>query len=91
MTPIALRGPGQWMGAAWLGRDYLPQQGGRWNEADGGWVLDADTSPCIDAGDPAASIQDEPTTVNGVSVVNSRIDMGAYGGTAQASVTAGDN
>jgi len=84
--------PGQWLGAAWLAGDYhLRSQGGRWNEADGGWVLDADTSPCIDAGDPAASIQDEPTTVNGVSVVNSRIDMGAYGGTAQASVTAGGN
>jgi len=84
--------PGQWLGAAWVAGDYhLRSQGGRWDEAAGVWVLDADSSPCIDAGDPAASIQDEPTTVNGVSVVNSRIDMGAYGGTAQASVTAGGN
>jgi hypothetical protein len=43
------------------------------------WVTDKDLSPCIDTGDPSASVGDEPPP-NG-----SRIDMGAYGGTKQAS------
>lgn len=44
-----------------------------------GWVPDANTSPCIDAGDPNSDWSAEPwPNVN-------RINMGAYGGTAQAS------
>jgi len=42
-------------------------------------VTDAVTSPAIDAGDPASPIGYEPFPNGG------RINMGAYGGTAEAS------
>ncbi len=58
---------------------HLKSQAGRWNPATGTWVLDRGTSPCIDAGDPATPVGSEPVPNGG------RIDMGAYGGTAQAS------
>jgi hypothetical protein len=47
------------------------------------------TSPCIDAGDPASELFDEPLTSPNDStgaVINQRIDMGGYGGTAEASL-----
>ncbi|MEI6501615.1 MAG: Ig-like domain-containing protein, partial [Armatimonadota bacterium] len=50
---------------------------GRWNGS--GWVSDPVTSPCVDAGDPAASYANEPAP-NG-----SRVNMGAYGNTTYAS------
>jgi hypothetical protein len=53
---------------------------GRWSPAaPGGWAKDAETSPCIDAGDPASSyaLESEP---NG-----KRVNLGAYGNTPQAS------
>ncbi|MCK4627814.1 MAG: PD40 domain-containing protein [Sedimentisphaerales bacterium] len=43
------------------------------------WVVDDETSPCIDGGDPATYPMDEPNPNGG------RINMGAYGGTGQAS------
>ena len=46
-----------------------------------GWTQDGDHSPCIDAGDTASSYSNEPTP-NG-----SRINMGYYGNTAEASKT----
>jgi hypothetical protein len=50
-------------------------------------VSDDVTSPCIDAGDPSAELQAEPLTApQGGATVNSRIDMGFYGGTAEASL-----
>jgi hypothetical protein len=48
------------------------------------WVLDRLTSPCIDGGDPNAETLDEQIP-NG-----NRINMGAYGGTAQASLSPTD-
>jgi len=45
----------------------------------GAWTSDADTSPCIDAGDPTSVYDNEPEP-NG-----NRINMGAYGNTSQAS------
>lgn len=64
-------------------RDYhLKSQAGRWNPASQSWIQDGDSSPCIDAGDPNSNIGSEPEP-NG-SVIN----MGAYGGTAQASKSA---
>lgn len=48
---------------------------------DGAWTADAEHSPCIDAGDPSDEYGDEPTP-NG-----NRINMGAYGNTAQASMS----
>jgi hypothetical protein len=45
--------------------------------------VDTVTSPCIDAGDPDSDFADEPES-NG-----QRINLGAYGGTEQASKSAG--
>ena len=45
----------------------------------GAWTPDANTSPCIDAGDPTSPYDNEPEP-NG-----NRINMGAYGNTNQAS------
>ncbi|MHC4556995.1 MAG: hypothetical protein ACYS80_06790 [Planctomycetota bacterium] len=62
--------------------DYhlLSERGRYWQEHDV-WVLDEVTSPCIDSGDPAADPSGEPTPNGG------RINMGAYGGTAYASMS----
>jgi predicted outer membrane repeat protein len=51
---------------------------GRWTPG-GIWVQDAQHSPCIDAGNDAFPVGKEPSPNGG------RINMGAYGGTAQAS------
>lgn len=59
---------------------HLRSAVGRFDE-DNGWVTDSETSPCIDAADPAASFDREPSPNGG------RADMGAYGNTAQASMT----
>jgi len=60
---------------------HLKSQYGRWNGS--AWVNDATTSPCIDAGDPTDSYANEPSP-NG-----SRINIGAYGNTAEASKSSG--
>jgi hypothetical protein len=52
---------------------------GRFNPANGEWVIDNHHSPCINAGDPTDPVGHEPLP-NG-----NRINMGAYGGTSQAS------
>jgi parallel beta-helix repeat protein len=49
------------------------------NSIEDGWISDESTSPCIDAGDPNSDWTAEPWP-NG-----ERINMGAYGGTNQAS------
>lgn len=58
---------------------HLKSQAGRWDANDVGWTTDEVTSPCIDAGDPAAPIDYEPFPNGGI------VNMGAYGGTAEAS------
>jgi hypothetical protein len=58
---------------------HLKSQAGRWDPAAQAWVADTVTSPCIDAGDPTADVLDEPEPNRG------RINLGADGGTAQAS------
>lgn len=58
---------------------HLKSHGGRWDPVSKSWVIDGITSPCIDAGDPSSPVGDEPQP-NGT-----RINMGAYGGTAEAS------
>ncbi|MHC4286161.1 MAG: hypothetical protein ACYSWZ_24785 [Planctomycetota bacterium] len=58
----------------------LKSQTGRWNPNTQKWVQDDVTSPCIDAGNPGCPLSNEPNDVNNV-----RINMGAYGGTAEAS------
>jgi hypothetical protein len=67
------------------GGDYrlLSNRGRYWSEHDV-WILDRITSLCIDAGDPNANPLDEPIP-NG-----NRINIGAYGGTAQASLSPTD-
>ncbi|UCF44210.1 MAG: hypothetical protein JSV99_04660, partial [Planctomycetota bacterium] len=63
------------------GGDYhLKSAAGRWDANSESWVADASTSPCIDAGNPGCPLGDEPNDVNNV-----RINMGAYGGTVEAS------
>jgi len=52
---------------------------GRYDPTSGTWVIDKNHSPCIDAGDPRDPVGYEPLP-NG-----KRINMGAYGGTRQAS------
>jgi len=59
---------------------HLKSTAGRWDPSQSDWVIDSTTSPCIDAGNPGCSLGDEPNDVN-----NIRINMGAYGGTAEAS------
>lgn len=58
---------------------HLKSQAGRWNPSSRSWVQDDVTSPCIDAGDPNSLIGYEPFPNGG------RINMGVYGGTAEAS------
>ncbi|KPJ91014.1 MAG: hypothetical protein AMJ53_12505 [Gammaproteobacteria bacterium SG8_11] len=58
---------------------HLKSQGGRWNQSSQTWVKDAGTSPCIDAGNPHSPVGFEPFPNGG------RINMGAYGGTPEAS------
>jgi Peptidase C10 family/Carboxypeptidase regulatory-like domain/Spi protease inhibitor/Disaggregatase related/Right handed beta helix region len=62
------------------GRDYhLKSEAGRYDPVSQSWVLDAVTSPCIDAGDVATPPALEPLPNGGV------VNMGVYGGTAEAS------
>lgn len=58
---------------------HLKSQAGRWNVDEGRWTIDDVTSPCIDAGDPMIPIGYEPFPNGGI------VNMGAYGGTAEAS------
>jgi hypothetical protein len=60
---------------------HLKSQEGRWDPISQSWVQDDVTSPCIDAGDPASSWTDESWPHG------ERINMGAYGGTDQASMS----
>jgi len=73
------------------GGDYhLKSEGWRWNMQNESWTYDNVTSLCIDAGDSASPLGDEPMSTprdpNNEYGVNLRIDMGAYGGTCQASI-----
>ena len=58
---------------------HLRSAEGRWDAASSCWVKDQQTSPCIDAGDPSDGCAAEPQPNGG------RINIGAYGGTAEAS------
>jgi len=58
---------------------HVKSQGGRWDANEGRWTTDEATSPCINAGDPRTPIGLEPFPNGGI------INMGAYGGTAEAS------
>jgi hypothetical protein len=72
---------GYWDGSVWVSGDYhLMSMVGRWDIVEENWVIDTEQSPCIDAGNPSDSVGNEPAGYNG-----NRINMDAYGGTAQAS------
>jgi len=58
---------------------HLKSQAGRWEPIGENWITDEVTSPCIDAGDPNSPVGEEPEPNGGI------INMGAYGGTAEAS------
>ncbi len=60
---------------------HLKSLAGRWSPVTLKWVQDAVSSPCIDAGSQVAPVGPEPFP-NGA-----RINMGAHGGTAEASKT----
>lgn len=63
--------------------DYrLKNQAGRWDPALGECVLDTETSPCVDSGDPAGAFDREPDPNGG------RVDMGAYGNSLSAGCAA---
>jgi len=64
----------------WVEGDYhLKSQAGRWDANEGRWTKDDVTSACIDAGDVISTIGFEPFPNGGI------INMGAFGGTAEAS------
>ncbi len=64
----------------WIDGDYhLKSEAGRWDPSGETWIRDDVTSPCIDAGDPNSPVAFE-LFPNGAI-----INMGTYGGTAEAS------
>lgn len=64
----------------WINGDYhLKSAVGRWDPNTNAWIIDDANSRCIDAGDLADSVGVEPNPNGG------RINIGAYGGTSQAS------
>jgi len=58
---------------------HLKSQGGRYDPTTQSWIYDDVTGPCLDAADPMSPIGAEPFPSGGV------VNMGAYGGTAEAS------
>jgi len=58
---------------------HLKSEAGRWDPNSETWGPDDVTSPCVDAGDPNSPVAFEPFP-NGA-----RVNMGAYGGTPEAS------
>jgi predicted outer membrane repeat protein len=66
----------------WVDGDYhLKSREGRWDPASASWVQDDVNSPCIDAGSADSDVREEPSPNGGV------INLGAYGGTIEASKT----
>lgn len=60
---------------------HLRSQRGHYGSQADRWIQDQTTSPCIDAGHPTLSPVNEPGPNGG------RLNMGAYGGTDQASLS----
>ncbi|MEA3226966.1 MAG: hypothetical protein U9Q07_13530, partial [Planctomycetota bacterium] len=66
----------------WVPGDYhLRSQAGRWDPSSQSWIQDVITSSCIDAGSPESDWTAE-SAPNG-----ERINLGAFGGTPQASMS----
>jgi len=71
--------------------DYrLKSEGHRWSWYESQWVFDDVTSPCIDRGNPGSPLGNEVLTVprdqDNTYGLNVRVNMGAYGGSVQASM-----
>jgi hypothetical protein len=68
---------------------HLMSEGWRWNGSQLG-TYDDFTSFCIDAGDPSSPLGEEPMSAprdpDNIYGINLCINMGAYGGTCQASI-----
>jgi len=60
---------------------HLKSEVGRWDSDSQTWIQDEVTSPCIDAGDPNSPVGDEPEPNGEI------INIGAYGGTVEASMS----
>ncbi|MEN6426835.1 MAG: right-handed parallel beta-helix repeat-containing protein [Phycisphaerales bacterium] len=78
---------------AWptTGDYHLQSEGWFWDVLGGTWAWADATSLCIDAGDPATPVGDEAPCDPGDALseragVNTRINLGAYGGTSEASL-----
>jgi len=86
--------PGYWVGDVLVEGDYhLKSEGWRWSEQEihgSHWYFDSSTSCAIDAGDPLVGLGEEleraPGDPEGRWGVNHAINLGAYGGTNQASL-----
>ena len=69
---------------------HLMSEGWRWNTNSRSWTWDEVTSRCIDAGDPSFSLGEELMSVSrdpdNMYGINRFINMGAFGGTYQASM-----
>jgi hypothetical protein len=69
---------------------HLKSTAWRWNTYINQWTWDDNTSRCIDAGNPASPLADEPTTLDVDPLnrygINLRINIGAYAGTPTASI-----
>jgi hypothetical protein len=91
---VSLRNPATTDNSTSDGDYHLKSAGGRWSAELGAWVRDDVTSPCIDAGDPDSPLGAEllfvPDDSDKELSENLRINMGAYGGTAQASIASHD-
>lgn len=66
--------------AVWIAGDYhLRSQAGHWDRQTKTWIRDDQTSLCIDTGNPSQPFNAEPFPNGGL------VNLGAYGGTAEAS------
>jgi hypothetical protein len=69
---------------------HLKSEGWRLDAQRKVWTWDDVTSPCIDAGNPGSSLENELLTIpydpDNEFGINLRINMGAYGGTPEASM-----
>jgi len=75
----------------WVNGDYhLMSSGWRWDSRRKTWTWDDVTSRCIDAGNPGSRLANEPLSIpidpTNYWGRNLRIDMGAFGGTPEASI-----
>jgi hypothetical protein len=83
--------PGNTDDDLWVDGDYhLKSQGWRWSPQRNLWTWDDVTSRCVDAGNPGSPPGEElhcvPVDPYNEWSDNLRINMGAYGGTAEASL-----